>query len=90
VESQDAALAADFHSYIHRKNYGLLSMLIPRARRSQERFNKRISPNAAADKFAELAELKEKFGKLSKELEELKELVKKSAEKAAQPAVPQG
>jgi hypothetical protein len=90
VESQDAALSANFDSYIHRKNYGLLSMLIPRARRSQERFNRRVSPNAAAEKFAELAELKEKFGKLSKELEELKELVKKSAEKTAQPAAPQG
>jgi len=90
VESQDAALAADFDSYIHRKNYGLLSMLIPRARRSQDRFNRRISPNAAADKFAELADLKEKFSKLSKELEELKELVKKSAEKPAQPSAPQG
>lgn len=78
VEAQDVGLAQSFDSFIHRKNYGLLSMLIPRARRSQDRFNKRISPNGAAEKFAELAELKEKFGKLSKEFEELKELVKKN------------
>ena len=83
VESQDTMLAQAFESYIHRKNYGLLSMMIPRARRSQEKFNRRLAPNGAAEKFSELAELKEKFGKLSKEFEELKELLKKT-----QPATP--
>ena len=58
-------------------------MMIPRARRSQEKFNRRLAPNGAAEKFSELAELKEKFGKLSKEFEELKELLKKT-----QPATP--
>ena len=87
VESQDSALTGAFDSYIHRKNYGLLSMLIPRARRAQERFNKRISPNGAADKFSELAELKEKLGKLSKDFDELKEVVKNSAPKPS-PALP--
>ncbi|NBW81282.1 M1 family peptidase [bacterium] len=79
IESQDGVLGAAFESYIHRKNYGLLSMLIPRARRSQDKFLKKLSPSAVSERFSELAELKEKTGKLEKELEALKELVKKSA-----------
>lgn len=78
VESLDGALTSAFESYIHRKNYGLLSMLIPRARRSQERFLKKLSPQAVADKLTEIAELKEKTSKLEKEIESLKELVKAS------------
>ncbi|MEY2987166.1 MAG: hypothetical protein RJB13_687, partial [Pseudomonadota bacterium] len=74
VESRDAALTGSFDSYIHRKNYGLLSMLIPRARRSQERFFKALAPHGVADQFAELSELKDKVRKLSKEIDELKEL----------------
>ena len=79
VESKDAALSASFDSYINRKNYGLLSMLIPRARRSQERFFKALAPHGVADQFAELSELKDKVRKLSKEIEELKEIFKTSA-----------
>jgi hypothetical protein len=52
-------------------------MLIPRARRSQDRFMKKISANAFTEKLSELGELKEKAGKLEKEIEELKELIKK-------------
>lgn len=79
VEARDSSLAASFDSYIHRKNYGLLSMLIPRARRSQERFFKALSPHGVADQFAELSELKDKVRNLSKEIEDLKELFKATA-----------
>jgi hypothetical protein len=58
-------------------------MLIPRARRSQDKFLKKLSPSAVSERFSELAELKEKTGKLEKELEALKELVKKSASSSA-------
>ena len=54
-------------------------MLIPRARRSQERFFKALAPHGVADQFAELSELKDKVRKLSKEIEELKEILKTSA-----------
>lgn len=77
IESQDGAMGQAFESFIHRKNYGLLSMLIPRARRSQDRFHKKLAPQSFADKLSELGELKDKTAKLEKELEELKELVKK-------------
>ncbi|MFZ9519419.1 MAG: M1 family metallopeptidase [Silvanigrellaceae bacterium] len=78
IESQDGALGSAFESFIHRKNYGLLSMLIPRARRSQDRFLKKLSPSSFNEKLSELSELKEKTLKLEKELELLKELVKKA------------
>ncbi|NBX18271.1 MAG: M1 family peptidase [Proteobacteria bacterium] len=77
VESQDGAMSQSFETFIHRKNYGLLSMLIPRARRSQDRFIKKISAGSFSEKLVELGELKEKTGKLEKEIEELKELIKK-------------
>jgi len=81
VESQDSGLAGAFDSYIHRKNYGLLSMLIPRARRSQERFFKKVSVNGngLAEQLVELGELKEKTLKLEKELEQIKEFLKNTA-----------
>jgi len=78
VEARDASLTASFDSFIHRKNYGLLSMLIPRARRSQERFFKALAPHGVADQFAELSELKDKVRTLSREIEEMKELLKAS------------
>ncbi|MEY3903311.1 MAG: hypothetical protein RL189_2617 [Pseudomonadota bacterium] len=78
VESQDGALTASFESYIHRKNYGLLSMLIPRARRSQDRFLRKLSAQAVSEKLSELGELREKTVKLEKDLAELKELLKQS------------
>ncbi|MEY4064271.1 MAG: hypothetical protein RIR26_479 [Pseudomonadota bacterium] len=86
VEAQDASLSGSFESYIHRKNYGLLSMLIPRARRSQDKFNRRIAVGAVSEKFTELADLKEKYSKLSREVEELKEMLKASAQKGTSSA----
>lgn len=79
VEARDPALTSSFENYIHRKNYGLLSMLIPRARRSQDRFFRALSPNGVADKFAELGELKDKVSKMTREIEELKEVLKNFA-----------
>jgi len=88
VESQDSALSASFEGYIHRKNYGLLSMLIPRARRSQERFLKRLSNSGLNEKLSELGELKAKYDKLEKEIESLKDLIKKSSTSSASSGTP--
>jgi hypothetical protein len=53
-------------------------MLIPRARRSQDRFLRKLSAQAGSEKLSELGELREKTVKLEKDLAELKELLKQS------------
>lgn len=70
--ARDPQLLAALDAYIHRKNYGLLSMLIPRARRAYDRFSKSLRGEADTTKATEFSELKEKVAKLERELTALK------------------
>lgn len=78
AESKDPIYGEAFETFINRKNYGLLSMLIPKARRSQERYNRNLDPNTASEKFAELSELKQKLAKLEFDFASMKEMLAKS------------
>lgn len=81
AESRDPIYGEAFETFINRKNYGLLSMLIPRARRTLDRFNKNLEPSAVGEKFSELSELKQKLSKLENDFEELKKVLSKKDEK---------
>ncbi|KAB8033146.1 M1 family metallopeptidase [Fluviispira multicolorata] len=72
ITSQDPWYENSFYQFLNRKNYGLFSMLIPRARRSLEKFVKNIEREALGEKFVEMIELKEKLANLEKEIKELK------------------
>lgn len=68
-----------FQKFINRKNYGILSMLIPMARRSQIRFQKNLNNEHFHDKIIEINELKEKLSNLEKEIYEIKQIMKKKS-----------
>lgn len=61
-----------YQKFIHRKNYGILSMLIPRARRSYQKFLKNLDTKTYFEKILELNEIKDKYNNLQKELDEIK------------------
>ena len=81
LASNDNSLDDVFYSYINRKNYGLLSMLIPRARRTYARYLKKFDAEADAGKLTELAELKSKLSKLEKDMDVLKMLLEVKKER---------
>lgn len=82
VAARDDYYSGAFACYLERKPYGLMSMVIPRARRSFERFAKGLEAAGFSEKLAEFSELKSKVTQLEKELEVLKShLAKVPAEK---------
>jgi aminopeptidase N len=76
ASSCDPWYELSFQKFINRKSYGILSMLIPRARRSRLRFQKKLENGHFHDKIIELNELKEKLSSLEKELYEIKQILK--------------
>ncbi|APJ04143.1 M1 family aminopeptidase [Silvanigrella aquatica] len=74
--SGDASYESSFQKFIKRKGYGILSMLIPRARRSRLRFQKNLEMGHFHDKIIEVTELKDKLAHLEKEISELKAILK--------------
>jgi hypothetical protein len=86
--SADLALDEAFQRFLGRKNYGPLSMLIPRARRARLGLSKKAQNADVAEKLVELAELKKKAEKGEKELEELKARVDVLAKNSLNAAVP--
>ena len=74
--SCDPFYESSFQKFINRKSYGILSMLIPNARRAQLRFQKNIDNGHFHDKIIEINELKEKLNNLEKELYEIKQIMK--------------
>lgn len=71
--SGDGYYAESFSAFIHRKNYGLLSMLIPRARRLLKLFFRGLENHQAFEKLGEVAELKNKVSNLEKEMKLIQE-----------------
>ncbi len=76
ASSCDPWYESSFQKFINRKSYGILSMLIPMARRSQLRFQKNLDIGHFHDKIIEINELKEKLNNLEKELYEIKQIIK--------------
>jgi aminopeptidase N len=70
--SADPALDEGFARFLDRKNYGPLSMLIPRARRARGALARNANAADVSDKLVELAELKKKFEKAERAFEDLK------------------
>lgn len=80
--SLDPSYESSYSKFIKRKNYGLLSMLIPRARRSYQKFLKNLDTKSYFEKIIELNELKDKYLGLQKELEEIKVVIKNLGKKS--------
>lgn len=70
--SGDVALDEAFERFLGRKNYGPLSMLIPRARRARLGLSKKAQGADVAEKLVELADLKKKAEKTEQDLQDLK------------------
>ncbi|KAB8040350.1 hypothetical protein GCL60_00095 [Silvanigrella paludirubra] len=75
-QSLDPYYESSYTKFINRKNYGILSMLIPRARRSQIRFHKNLDSKNFNEKILEISELKDKLSIIQKDLDELKQILK--------------
>jgi|GEM_PF-617830 len=70
--SEDTVLDGAFEQLLSRPNYGPLSILIPRARRSRLALAKKSMTPEVGEKLVELAEMKKKVERFDKELEDLK------------------
>ena len=79
--TKDTAYENAYQKFINRKNYGILSMLIPRARRARSRYLKSLEDNQINEKLVEIKELKEKINSIEQDLQELKTLLVKKKKK---------
>lgn len=70
--SKDLHMDADFAAFLKRKNYGILSMYIPHARRTYKRYQEALKPDAAREKVAQIEELRKQLEALSNEVKSLK------------------
>ncbi|WGL60261.1 M1 family aminopeptidase [Pigmentibacter sp. JX0631] len=77
ANSLDPYYDAQFRKFYQRKNYGILSMLIPRSRRSYQKFLKNLDTKSYFEKVLEINELKEKYQKIQHELTEIKLVLEK-------------
>ncbi|RDB35608.1 MAG: hypothetical protein DCC88_09345 [Spirobacillus cienkowskii] len=80
-QTKDTAYENAYQKFINRKNYGILSMLIPRARRARSRYLKSLEDNQINEKLVEIKELKEKINSIEQDLQELKTLLVKKKKK---------
>ena len=78
--SQDLGLVPGLQTFLDRKPYGVLSMVLPRARRSLKKLLKATSGNELGEKLSVLEELKTKVEKMELELKQLKEKDKPAPE----------
>lgn len=78
-QSLDPWYESEFQKFINRKNYGLLSILIPKARRSLLSFQKNTNENNIYEKIIVINELKEKISELEKEINEIKQIIKSNS-----------
>lgn len=70
--SQDPLLDSDFAAFLRRKNYGILSMYIPHARRAYKRYQSALKPDGAREKVAQIEELRKQVEALANEVKALK------------------
>jgi aminopeptidase N len=72
ASSQDPGLIDSIEEFLERKPYGVMSMVLPRARRSLKKLIKSNAGGELGEKLLALEELKTKFEKFEAELKELK------------------
>lgn len=77
ANSLDPFYDGQFRKFHQRKNYGILSMLIPRSRRSYQKFLRNLDTKSYFEKIIELNEVKDKYQKIQTELDEIKLIIEK-------------